>query len=572
MTRSTALLANLSFSIKFALAPLLAVIMIAGVAYVGVSGLDRQVRTTRDIVDLDLKRATELEAVAGRVQRANGTLFRLMTNQAGGVAGGNLAAEIATLGGDVDRLIADLDAIKSTLSDQAQVSAIGEVTKELTTYKGAVEFVGSMMEIDFASTVSFLQPFTANFERMSRLIQELVDSMVAESDARARQAAAEAGRTEQVFLGVVVAAVTLTLGFAIGLGRATAGSVRRIADATHGLAEGNRAIDVAALRRRDELGAIVESLAVFRDAMEATDRMKAEQEAMMAQAEVAKRKALDDMARLFETDVQSVIDGLIRASADMRGSADRMARTADETSRQTEVVVRATDEATASVNDAAGAAEQMASSISEIARQVGTSAEVARSAVQEVNRTNDTVEGLNRAAAKIGEVIGLIGAIASQTNLLALNATIEAARAGEAGKGFAVVASEVKNLASQTAKATEDIAQQVAAIQGSTGTAVTAIQGVGRTIARMNEISSAVAAAVDEQNAVTAEIARAVQTASGRTQQVSATVGEFSVAAAETGRAAAAIQSTTETLTGNAHALQDSVRQFLGRVRGSNAA
>jgi methyl-accepting chemotaxis protein len=215
----------------------------------------------------------------------------------------------------------------------------------------------------------------------------------------------------------------------------------------------------------------------------------------------------------------------------------------------------------------ATATEELSSSIAEITRQVTQSARIAGQAVEESSRTTSTVRGLAEGAAKIGDVVKLINDIAGQTNLLALNATIEAARAGEAGKGFAVVAAEVKNLATQTAKATEEIAAQVGMIQQATGNSVAAIEGIGGTIGQINEIATTIASAVEEQGAATQEISRNVQQASAGTQEVSSNIGGVSQAAAETGAAASQVLSAADELSRQAETLRKEVGTFLADVR-----
>jgi len=261
--------------------------------------------------------------------------------------------------------------------------------------------------------------------------------------------------------------------------------------------------------------------------------------------------------------VQQVVDVVASASAEMEASAQSMSATAEETNRQASAVAAASEEASTNVQTVASAAEELSSSISEISRQVTQSSEVARKAVEEAAKTNTTVKGLVEAAQKIGDVVNLINDIAGQTNLLALNATIEAARAGEAGKGFAVVASEVKSLATQTAKATEDIGRQIGAIQGATNDAVNAIHGIGQTIEEIAKIASNISAAVEEQGSATQEIARNVQQASVGTQEVSSNITGVTRAATDTGSAAGQVLTAAQELARQGDALKKEVESFL---------
>jgi methyl-accepting chemotaxis protein len=261
--------------------------------------------------------------------------------------------------------------------------------------------------------------------------------------------------------------------------------------------------------------------------------------------------------------VKDVVGIVASAASEMEASAQSMSATAEETNRQSTAVAAASEQAATNVQTVASAAEELSASIREIQQQMATSARIAQQAVEQVDRTDVTVTGLVQAADKIGEVVNLISDIASQTNLLALNATIEAARAGEAGKGFAVVASEVKNLANQTAKATEEIGQQIAAMQTATGDSVQAIRGIGETIKQISEVTTAVASAVEEQGAATQEISRNVQQASAGTQEVSSNITGVSQAATQTGTAAGQVLNAARELAQQGQQLNTEIEAFL---------
>jgi methyl-accepting chemotaxis protein len=333
------------------------------------------------------------------------------------------------------------------------------------------------------------------------------------------------------------------------------------------IAEGDYAVEISEARRRDELGAMGRMLEGLREKAAGMQRLQAEQDELKAKAEVEKKGALAALANTFEAKVQGIVDAVARGAQTMQTTAQSLARTSDATREQTLAVATSANQATSNVETVAASSEELSASISEIGRQVTQAAGVSRQAEEESRKTDATVAGLSDAAQKIGDVVELINGIASQTNLLALNATIEAARAGEAGKGFAVVASEVKSLANQTAKATDDIRSQIAAVQSETGVAVEAIRKIAKTISEINEISGSIASAVQQQSAATNEITRNVQQAATGTQTVSQTMDRVSEAVGHAGRDAAEVLTAADTLATQAEALRREVGSFLATVR-----
>ena len=366
-----------------------------------------------------------------------------------------------------------------------------------------------------------------------------------------------------VALGVVAAAVTIALFLGIGLSR----PIVRITATMTALSGGNTGVEVSGTERQDEIGRMAAAVQVFKDKMLEGDKLRAEQEELKARAETEKKQALGALADRFESSVKTVVQNVSTAADKLQANAQSMSATAEETSRQSAAVAAASAHASDNVQTVSAATEELSSSVSEIGRQVSESAQIAGAAVREADQTNTQVQALSEAAQRIGEVVSLINDIAGQTNLLALNATIEAARAGEAGKGFAVVASEVKNLATQTAKATGDIADQVKGIQSATADSVHAIGGIGQTIGRINQIATAIASAVQQQGAATQEIARNVQEASRGTTQVSANISGVTAAAAGTGKASEAVLAAAGDLSKEADTLRKEVASFLASIR-----
>ncbi|ABD89627.1 methyl-accepting chemotaxis protein [Rhodopseudomonas palustris] len=341
-----------------------------------------------------------------------------------------------------------------------------------------------------------------------------------------------------------------------------------LAVALRRLAAGELTIVLPGLERRDEIGEMAHAVQACK--VNAETKARDEAHAKIAQSESAAAQRRQDMTRLadgFEQAIGEIVETVSSASTELEASAATLTATAERSQALTVRVAQASEEASTNVQSVASASEQMTASVNEISRQVQDSARIAGEAVDQARDTNDRIGELAKAAARIGDVVELINAIAGQTNLLALNATIEAARAGEAGRGFAVVASEVKALAEQTAKATGEIGQQVAGIQSATQQSVGAIKQIGDTIGRMSEIASTIAAAVEQQGAATQEISRNIQHAAQGTQAVSSNIVDVEHGAGETGAAAVEVLSAAHSLAGDSNRLKLEVGKFLHTVR-----
>jgi methyl-accepting chemotaxis protein len=362
--------------------------------------------------------------------------------------------------------------------------------------------------------------------------------------------------------GLLIAGIT-----AFALGRGLVRPLGAICGVMDGLAKGDLRVEVPFVDHRNEIGRISRSLAVFKDQLKESDHRRAGQEEETARAVAERKKAINRIASEFEKSVGGIAAASASAATEMQRSAQSLSAIAKETTRQSTTVAAAAEQTTANVQTVAAAAEELSASGQEISRQLAHSASIAQSAVAQAERTNAMVEGLLEATQKIGEVMGLIQNIAGQTNLLALNATIEAARAGEAGRGFAVVAGEVKALSTQTAKATEEIAEQIQAIRDATGTTAEAIREIGTTIGKIDEIATAIATAVEEQGASTKQIAGSVQQAAQGTQGVMKNITDVTHASGQVGTAAELVLNSAGELARQSERLKQEVESFLGTVR-----
>ncbi|MDE1148702.1 MAG: methyl-accepting chemotaxis protein [Azospirillaceae bacterium] len=389
-----------------------------------------------------------------------------------------------------------------------------------------------------------------------------------------REGAATANEVVQAaythaFWSIIVAAlvaVALSIGAVLWLDRDVAQHLARLAGVMRRLAHKDYAFTLDGTTRGDEVGDMARAIDVFRTNMRQGDELAAQQAAEAA-AKAERANRVDGLVQTFDTDVAHTLQSVTQASTGLHTTAESLSRIAETGARDAVAVAGASEQAAANVQTVAVAAEELGASIGEIGRQVSISATIATKAVDEATRTTDAVTSLTEAAQQIGAVVALISDIAGQTNLLALNATIEAARAGEAGKGFAVVASEVKALANQTERATNDIRQQIEAMQAATGEAAKAITAIGQTIGEIDHITTTIAAAVEEQGAATQEIARNVQEAARGTSEVSAGMNGVREVAGETGDVAGDVLTAANGLSTQAEDLRGKVSTFLAALR-----
>ncbi len=365
-------------------------------------------------------------------------------------------------------------------------------------------------------------------------------------------------------VGVIVAIIAMWL-VAVGITK----PIAAMTDAMKRLADGNLGIDVPARDQVDEIGKMAEAVQVFKNNAVEMDRLKNEQAENDRQRAIEKKNAMASLAENFQKTVGSIVSLVAASAAKLQTSASSMSAAAQTSQTQSTAVASAAHEATTSVQAVAGATEEMSASSKEIGQQVNRAAQMAEDAVTESERTGVVVDGLAEAAQKIGQVVELIQQIAEQTNLLALNATIEAARAGDAGKGFAVVASEVKNLASQTASATEEISGQIIGIQGATESTVAAIKGISSSIGQISQVAAAVADAVQDQVIATGEISNNVQQAAQGTIEISQNISGVADAVGQTGMAAASVLTIADELAQHARNLRAEVDKFLGSLNAS---
>ncbi|POR42067.1 methyl-accepting chemotaxis protein [Methylobacterium sp. V23] len=452
-------------------------------------------------------------------------------------------------------------------AERAQFDRVLQGAATFTSLRQEIARAGTALAPKAAADLGFNEANRAN----RQAFQDSIDALVAGGQA---QVAAIDAATDTLYDGrltllIVLAAggtlASLVLGLLIGH-RQIAAPLARVTAAIRRLSEGQ--LDLPPVKPgRDEIGAIWSSMQVFARSMRETETLRATQDEAAGLASTRRRTERTELADRFQGSVGALVGDLSDAAAAMEETARSMSAQAERTNLQSAAVMRAAQETAQNVQAVAAATEELAATANEIGQQVGQTSAAAANAVESSRQTNARVEALAEGAARIGDVVALISSIAGQTNLLALNATIEAARAGEAGRGFAVVATEVKTLAAQTAKATDEITAQIGMIQAATRETVEAIREIGTTIGSVHSIALGVAAAVEEQQVATQEIARSVSDAARGTHDVTETMAEVQGAAVEVGAGAAQVLASAAELARRSSALDGEVTHFVGSIR-----
>jgi methyl-accepting chemotaxis protein len=439
----------------------------------------------------------------------------------------------------------------------------GEIAKATSGIINATKSFSQTTALDLVNG-----PFESNIGASGKLLDAIsakVDALADQARAHLKESSAFASKLAPI--GLI--AVLIAVGFSLWLIRRTVTKpLAGIVKAMGTLAAGQFDVVLPGLGRKDEIGAMAGAVEAFKlKAIEKANQEAAEKEAEAAAAAAARRADMQKLASDFEAAVGGIVGAVSSASTELEAAASTLKGTAEATQQRTGAVASASNQASANVQSVAAATEELASSVSEVGRQVHESSRIAAEAVKQAELTDARIAQLSQAAGRIGDVVKLITAIAEQTNLLALNATIEAARAGDAGRGFAVVASEVKTLATQTAKATEEIGAQIASMQSATSESVQAIKEIGATITRVSEIAGSIAAAVEEQGATTGEIARNLHHAAEGAGHVASNIAEVNDAAADTGSASSQVLASARSLAQESNQLKSEVDRFLATVR-----
>ena len=554
---------NLRIALKVFIAPLLLNLSMVVLAIVFHVALGGSTAALNDVIDSN-RQDQAIARLENQSAVTQANLYRLLGWHSSGVDQDKIAALDKRLHADLTAATAQAKEV-AALSDGDELVLAKEVEAKLVEFQAGAKDVLDMYASDDVTALVFMMSAEAKYDALVASLRKLADLSDSNAAELNKQTIAQTDRARLIFYGVFAVFLVLGIGISLGMARLIAGPMLRLTDVMGRLAEGRTDTEIPSRDNRDEIGSMARAVAIFRDGMVKAARLEDEQR-QQRQRQEAVFAHRERLIAGFDHSMQEVLDKVGGAVGQVNAISAQLRSTAAETGAQGVAVASAAQQSAANVQTVASAAEELGYSVKEISRQVTETSAITQQAVSGIATATTTIDGLDEAARRIGEIIQLINAIASQTNLLALNATIEAARAGEAGKGFVVVASEVKHLALQTAKATEEIAAQVGGIQSISREAVQIIRTVAGTIHQVDAVVTGIASAVEEQSAATAEIVRNVQQAASGNDEITRNIGEVSKAAQETGQVATTLHGSADALKTVSERLRGEVSTFLGEV------
>jgi methyl-accepting chemotaxis protein len=557
--------ADWPFSIKFAVPGVLALAVVIFVGVMASSTIDGLQSDLQEVVERKFNASILLASSVEHLGAANGALYQMQTRQAAELPQ-HVEDEGKRIAQILDQVIVSLGTFKGDYASAEDGKRIDDALAGLKTYKEGVEFVASMLEIDFKSTVNFLSPLATSYDATIADLSAISTRFLADSREQAEHAINEVATAKRILYGVSITVLFLTMLTTLWVAASTVRSVRRLAATTKRLAEGDTAVDIDRLARRDELGQIVQALAIFRDNTDKMNSLRTEQARVEQDSRLAKRQTLLDLAGNLEREVGTVVTDVAATTERMLHDSSTLADMAVLMARQAAEAAELSTRTMVDARNSIDMAKEMFATINQVSDQVTAAASIASNAATEMDGTRGKIDDLASATVVIGEVAVSIRLIANRTKLLALNAAIEAARAGEAGRGFNIVATEVKALAAQTEAATGKIVTNIGLVREETTTAVHSFSIVQDMVRKMSESAVLSAAAVKEQHATTGELHRAAESAGVSTESITRILEDTRRAAEQTGEAVQVMSDGIRVLHRKTGSLRDSMAVFVQKI------